>query len=52
MALELISKCESFELNLRRGQLGEGTNLLLGMTIFATSIPPQIILATVGAPEV
>jgi hypothetical protein len=51
-ALGLTSKCESFKLNLRRGQPGEDTDLLLGMTIFATPIPPQVILATVAAPEV
>jgi hypothetical protein len=46
------SKRESFKLNLRRAQPGEGTNLLLGMTIFATPIPPQVIPASAVVPEV
>jgi hypothetical protein len=38
--------------NLRRVQPGEDTDLQFGMTIFATSIPPQVIPASAVVPEI
>jgi hypothetical protein len=52
MALGLSSKREGIKLDLRRGQRSQGTNHLLGMAIFATPIPPQVILTPVVAPKV
>jgi hypothetical protein len=47
-----MSKHETFQLNLRHAQPGEGTNHLLGMAIFATPIPAQAIFAPPHVPAV
>ena len=50
IALGYTRKREPFKLNLRHAQSGKGTNLLLGMAIFATQIPPLAIFAPIGVP--
>jgi len=52
IALGLISKHETFKLNLFHAQPGEGTNHLLGMAIFTTSIPALAIFAPPVVPAV
>jgi hypothetical protein len=51
-ALGLTSKFESTKLSLLCAQPGEDTDLLLGMTVFAMSIPPQVIPASAVVPEI